>query len=249
MKRNKILERIERGEKAIGISLSGTLESAEVVEMCGRLGLDYVNFDGQHSSMTPETIGRMAYVAEANGLTVGMRIPDHQPSTLVNYLDRGVMQVTAPDLETADQARALVAACYYAPEGKRSCCSFRFGEYGLGEDLTTLMADCNAKTMIVPQLESITAFNNLDEILEVPGIDLFGWGPQDLAQSLGHPGEPNHPECVKAQEIAEEKIRKAGKGLLSDHTESINTLYLIKEAALELLDKHGRSVKSGPMTA
>ena len=240
MKRNKILERIERGEKALGISLSGTLYSEEVIEMCGRLGLDYVNFDGQHSSISPETVGRMCYVAEANGLTVTMRIPDHQPSTLVYYLDRGVMQVTAPDLETADQARALVAACYYAPEGKRSCCSFRFGEYGLGEDLTTLMADCNAKTMIVPQLESITAFNNLDEILEVPGIDYFGWGPQDLAQSLGHPGQPDHPDCVEATAKALEKIHKAGKRLFGEVTESVNTLYLIRDAAQELLKKHGR---------
>lgn len=241
MKRNKILERIERGEKALGVALSGTLYSEEVLEMCGRLGLDYVGFDGQHSSISPETIGRMCYVAEANGLTVSMRIPDHQHSTLVNYLDRGVMLVTAPDLETADQARSLVAGAFYAPEGKRSCCSFRFGEYGLGEDLTTLMADCNSKTMVTAQLESITAFENLDEILEVPGIDYFGWGPQDLAQSLGHPGQPDHPDCVAATEVALEKIHKAGKRMLSDYMEAVSVLYLIRDTAQELLSKHGQA--------
>lgn len=240
MKRNKIFERIQQGEKALGVALSATLYSEEVVEMCGRLGLDFVNFDGQHSSLTPETVGRMCYVAEANGLTPVMRIPDHRPSTIVSYLDRGIMGITAPDLETADQARALVKASNFAPEGNRSCTSFRFGEYGLGEDLTTLMADCNAKTMITPQLESITAFENLDEILKVPGIDYFGWGPQDLAQSLGHPGQPNHPDCVEATAKALEKIHKAGKRLLSEVTETVGVLYLVRDRVQELLKKHGR---------
>ena len=80
MRTNNILERIGRGEKAMGVHFS--FPSEEVVEMCGRLGLDFVFFDGQHSAYTPELIGRMCYVAEGNGLTPMMRIPDHSPSVV-----------------------------------------------------------------------------------------------------------------------------------------------------------------------
>ena len=98
----------------------------------------------------------------------------------------------------------------------------------------------NENTIIVPQLESKTAFENLNEILQVEGIDFFGGGPEDIAESMGHPGEPKHPECVQAYEQACEKVRAAGKHMISDITVSVEAFWPIYDAGKALLEAHGR---------
>ena len=240
MPANKMLERIRRGEKALGLSLS--FPSEEMVELAGRLGLDFVAFDGQHSAMTTEIIEGLCRVADGYGVTPMARVPDHRESTLLNYLDRGIKTVVCPNLETKGQAESLVRYCNFAPEGVRSFTSLRVVEFDLGGSSSSkqLMADTNATTLIVPQLESITAINNIDEILSVDGIKVFGWGSNDLAQSMGHVGEPGHPEVLAAQDRALEKIHAAGKMLLQEITESIPVIGCMRDAAQKLLKDHGR---------
>ena len=98
----------------------------------------------------------------------------------------------------------------------------------------------NKNTLILPQLESITAFNNLDSILKVEGINFFSGGPEDIAQSMGFPGEPQHPEVLKAFSDACEKVRSSGKFMMEDIMEMISVNDLIIKEAADLLKKHGR---------
>ena len=105
--RNKALERIRSGEKALGVNMYDPSE--ELVEMAGRMGLDFVNFEGQHAPMPPERVATLCRIAHGFGVTPTMRIPDGQESTLLSYLDRGIMQVTIPNLLTREQAEDLVS--------------------------------------------------------------------------------------------------------------------------------------------
>ena len=98
MFRNNVLERIKRGEKALGISMNDPSE--ELVEIAGRMGLDFVNFDGQHAPLTPERVGTLCRIADGFGITPTMRIPDGEESTILSYLDRGIRQITVPNLLT-----------------------------------------------------------------------------------------------------------------------------------------------------
>jgi 4-hydroxy-2-oxoheptanedioate aldolase len=76
---------------------------------------------------------------------------------------------------------------------------------------------------------------------QVEGIDFFAGGPQDIAQSMGYPGQPNHPECVAAFEQACQKVRAAGKHMISDVTASVDTFRVIYLAGKALLESHGRA--------
>ena len=237
---NRILERTSRGEKALGLNMSEPSE--ELVELAGRMGLDFVHFDGQHSPFSPEAVDRLCRVADGFGITPTMRVPDHQESTILSYLDRGIRQITVPNLQTKEEALALVKYSFYAPIGLRSATSLRTA-FNLEADRPKLFADVNANTMLVPQLESATALDNLDEILTVDGIDYFTKGLEDLAQSMGLPGQHTHPRVQQAWQEAQDRVRAAGKGFLEDVSETVPVVGAVHAAAVELLEKHGRSSK------
>lgn len=236
---NKILTRLKSGQKALGFSM--TCPSEESVEICARLGLDFVSFDGQHSAITPETVEGLCRVADGFGITPMMRVPDQEESTLLRFLDRGIKAVVIPNLQTKKQAETLVRHCKFVPEGMRSATSVRVVLNVRDGDYKSLTAEINANTMIIPQLESITAFNNLDEILTVPGIDFFSGGPWDVAQSMGYsPGEENNLEIIKATKDARAKVNASGKQFFDQISETVEVMDLLVNAGTELLERHGR---------
>ena len=240
---NKILERMRKGEKALGLNMSEP--SAELVELAGRMGLDFVNFDAQHSPVSPEVIGQMCRIADGFGITPTMRIPDGQESTILSYLDRGIKLIVVPNLQTKEEAEALVKYSYFAPKGLRSATSYKTVFYQGSRSRAELFEYINANTIVVPQLESITALENLDEILTVAGIDFFGGGFEDLAQSMGFPGGHALPQVQEAAAKADQKIRDAGKYVFGDHTDSVGVLFLAKSGLEELLKKYGRESQLG----
>ena len=240
---NQILQRVARGEKALGLHL--TEPSGLLVELAGRCGLDFVNFDAQHSPVTPADIGEMCRIADPYGVTVALRIPDGAESTILSYLDRGARLIIVPNLLTSEEAAELVKYSYFAPLGLRSATSIATMHGQVDGDHVRLFQEVNANTVIVPQLESIVSLQNLDEILAVDGIDYFGEGPEDMAQSLGLTGEPQHPRVQETYARINEKLHAAGKRMLSEVTESIPVFNLAKQTIAELLQKHGRPNKLG----
>ena len=78
MLRNKALERIRSGEKALGVNMYDPIE--ELVEMAGRMGLDFVNFEGQHAPMPPERVATPQQLRAA--LSPSRGVYAHQPVVL-----------------------------------------------------------------------------------------------------------------------------------------------------------------------
>ena len=236
---NKILERIRKGEKALGLSF-GDNPNEELIEMAGHLGLDFVGFDGQHSPITPERIGQLCRVANGFGLTATMRLPDGDESTILGALDKGIRGITIPNIQFKEELELIVKWSYFAPWGLRSATSLRT-VFNQTSTRTQLFKDMNDNLIVLGQLESITSFNNLDELLSVDHFNYFGGGPEDIAQSMGMPGQHAHPKPKEAWKKAEDKVRATpGKFLLSDHTQSVQVSGLVMSAAEELLRKHGR---------
>ncbi len=233
MPANKIIEKMRLGQKAVGISLS--FYADEIIELAGVMGLDFVSYDGQHAPITPETIDRFCRMCDGWGVTPAMRVPDQIQSNILNYLDRGMRVITIPDLENRAQAEKLVEYCYFAPRGLRSYTSKRVIRFGLETDLKAMMDRTNDELLIIPQLESITAYENLDEILKVDGIEVFAGGPNDLAQSMGFPGQPDHPDCLAATEAGTRKIHAAGKRRDSDIMVSADATMAVKDAVNVML--------------
>ena len=235
---NNCLTRIRNGEKALGLAMSDPSE--ELVELAGRVGLDFVAFDGQHSPVTPERVGRLCRVAIGFGVTPIMRVPDGRESTILSYLDRGIRQITVPNLQTREEAEALVKFSYFAPLGLRSATSLSMVFHQDTASRADLMADVNANLVVVPQIESAVCVDNLEDILQVEGLHYFAEGREDMAQSLGIPGGHADPRVDEAYATARAKLKAAGKEMWIDHLESVDVVGLVRGAAEDLLRKHNR---------
>ena len=231
---NKIIEKMDKGEKAVGLSLS--FYADEMVELAGAMGLDFVNYDGQHAPVTPETIDRFCRLCDGWGVTPTMRVPDQIPSNILNYIDRGIKAITVPFVNTRAEAEAVVDCCYFAPKGHRSYTSKRVMRFGLVDDLKDMMDRTNDDLLVMPQIEDIKAYNNLDEILKVDGIKVFAGGPNDLAQSMGHPGQPDHPDCLKVTDEGTAKIHAAGKFRNENVMISVDATIAVRDAMRSMLD-------------
>ena len=235
---NNCLTRIRNGEKALGLAMSDPSE--ELVELAGRIGLDFVGFDGQHSPITPERVGQLCRVAIGFGVTPIMRVPDGRESTILSYLDRGIRQITVPNLQTREEAEALVKYSYFAPLGLRSATSLSMVFHQDTASRADLMADVNANLVVVPQIESATCVDNLEDILQVDGLQYFAEGREDMAQSLGLPGGHADPRVDEAYARARTKLKAAGKEMWIDHLESIDVTQLVRGGAEDLLRDHNR---------
>ena len=244
MRTNKILAKMRAGEKAYGCSL--IFPSADIIELLGIAGFDYVFLDGEHGPFSPELIEQMcslrsptpsAYgrVADAAGLTPIARVPNIQSSTILQFLDRGVMGIMGPHICTGEQARALADACRFAPQGKRSFGSGRGTHYGDPVERRQYMEQANAEMLVIALLEDVEAVSNLPDILSVEGIDFFSYGPNDLAQSMGLPGEPEHPKVEKVMAETTARIYEAGKKMMSDVMLGTRAAELILNGAREFL--------------
>ena len=239
---NNIFAKNREGKKGLGLGL--VYPSAEAIELVGMLGgFDYINLDGEHGLFSPESIDAMVRAADGYGLTVTARVPNLMSSTINQYLDRGVIGVLGPHVDTAEQARQLVDACRFVPDGQRSWGGGRgtfYNDGGLidqpGLQRTEYMGLANENMLVMAQLETATAFSNLDEILAVDGIDAFAWGSNDLAQSMGYPGQPDHPEVKAAEASVQDRIHAAGRKMSTDISSAINLPELILSGARAYLE-------------
>ena len=209
MQTNRMKALIESGRPAFGVSVQ--FPSPEIVEMIGELGFDWVMLDAEHGSITPDNVGPMIMAAELHGITPLVR-PERNDAAIINrYLDRGAMGVQTPHVNTAAQARAVVEACRFHPEGKRGLGGGRMADFGFGQSTAEYVKEANAEMLVCVQIEDVEAVENLDEILAVEGVDVFFIGPTDLAQSLGYPGQNSHPEVQRVVEDVFRRIHAAGK--------------------------------------
>jgi 4-hydroxy-2-oxoheptanedioate aldolase len=208
--RNRMKEKLRAGEPAFGVSVM--IPSPQIVEIIGAAGFDWVLLDCEHGTLTLESVELMAMAADACGITPIARTATRSPEHILQVLDRGVMGVQVPHVNTVAQAREVVAAVKFHPDGQRGLAAgTRAARYDAHGSLADYVKAANDATLIAIQLEEQAAIDNLDALLQVPGIDVFFIGPSDLSQSLGHPGNPQAPPVARAIEESLRKMRAAGR--------------------------------------
>jgi 4-hydroxy-2-oxoheptanedioate aldolase len=186
--------------------------SPQVVEMLGAFGFDWVLLDCEHGALTLESVELMALAAEASGMTAIARPATRSADHILQVLDRGVMGVQVPHVNTAAEAREVVAAVKYHPLGRRGLAAgTRAAVYDAHGTMADYVRAANDATLIAIQLEEREAIEHLDELLVVDDIDVYFVGPSDLSQSMGHPGNPRAPAVAEAIERSFERIVAAGR--------------------------------------
>ena len=210
MKPNRMKEKIARGEPALGCSVM--FPSPQIVEMLGLAGFDWVLIDCEHGSIGLGEVELMAMACEAAGITPIARPKTSSPSDIQSMLDRGVMGVQVPHVNTAEDARRVVASVKFGPGATRGLAAgTRPDSWGLGTRMADFARQANAQSLVCVQLEHEAALRNLEAILAVDGIDVFFIGPSDLSQSMGFAGDPKAPPVAKAIEGALARIVAAGR--------------------------------------
>src|ERR1700693_6174812 len=194
---NRVKAAMRASRKAYGYNLS--FPSPWVIDILGNVDFDYVFIDGEHGPFGLDQLEDLCRTAEHHNVTTTSRVPDIGSSTILRYLDRGIMGILGPHIATEADARQLVRACYFGPLGERSFGGKRGTGYNGGlPDKAAGTPEANEQMLVCALLEDVAVLANLDAILAVPGIDLYSIGPNDFAQSLGYPGQLDPPEVVKA---------------------------------------------------
>jgi len=205
MRHNLAKEKLAVG-KPVSVVAPGN-SSAGLVELLGRMGFDAVFIDCEHGAVGWEDVEHMVRAAELVDVTPIVRVQSNDHSTITRALDRGAGGVQVPHINTRAQAEEAVRAAKFAPLGHRG---YAGGRSALGVK-GSFTEHANAETMVVAMLEEVEALRNLDAILKVEHIDAFFVAPGDLSQSMGYPGQMDHPDVRAAVDDAVRRIRAAGR--------------------------------------
>ena len=230
LRTNNIIAKMRKGEIAFGCQFNSP--AAEQVELLGIAGYDYVIFDGEHGSFTLSDLEEQSRVAQMCGLTpVGMA-PDVELPTIHSFLERGIMGIHAPNITTEEDAQKLAEGCRYAPEGRRSLSFSRAAHFGFGPPRPEYMAHANSQIVVMALIEHVDALDHLDGILSVDGIDFYGIGPKDLAQSMGLPGQMEHPRVKEFTKQVTDAVHAVGKKMSHEVVAAHRASHFFMEAAV-----------------
>jgi 4-hydroxy-2-oxoheptanedioate aldolase len=220
---NPLKQRLLGGGKAFGSWLH--LAHPAAAEAMASAGYDFLFIDNEHGPASlQDTLLQLQVLAGTKAAPV-VRVPWNDPVYVKRLLDIGAASIMIPMIETAEQARAAVAACRYPPRGFRGFGPWR--EMGCGTDMAGYIQHAHETLLIIGQIESAKAVANIDAIAAVEGLDLLYIGPNDLSGSVGHFRDFEHPEVAKAIDRAFDGIRRAGKpaGIVPYGPHSTNDLF------------------------
>ncbi len=210
MQKNKTKARLRAGETVFGCFVR--YPDPGLIEFLGYQGWDFLVFDAEHGTVEPRDCENMTRAAELRGVTPIIRVTTNWQPIILRYLDTGAQGLLVPWVQSAAEAEAAVRSVKYQPQGIRGLAGVRAADYGQTQSLGEYVEQANAETLVVLQIETAQAIEQLPEILKVGGIDVIFIGPSDLSQSLGLPGQAQHPtvqaamqriaDCVAPTEVA-----------------------------------------------
>jgi 4-hydroxy-2-oxoheptanedioate aldolase len=233
---NRIKTAIRENRIARGYHLE--FPSPWIVEILGMQPFDYVWIDGEHGPFGLDQLEDLCRTAETAGVTPIARVPDLSASTILRFLDRGIMGILGPHVASGDDVDRLVRACYFGPLGERSFGGNRGAHYNHGiADKAAYYREANEQMLVGALLEDASVLDNLDDILAVPGVDYFGIGINDFSQSMGYPGEPDHPEVRRAADEITARIHQAGRHMGQDIMASVWVRELLIDSAARFLQR------------
>ena len=178
-------------------------------EILAGSGYDWLTLDIEHSPNDARSILAQLQMLNGYGAEPIVRFAKFDSDMLKLYLDLGVRTLMFPNVETADQAKAIVAATRYPPRGIRGVAGLqRANRWGR---VKNYHANAETELCVIAQIESATAVKNAPAIAAVDGVDGLFVGPSDLAASMGFMGNPLAPEVQQKIEEAKTLILATGK--------------------------------------
>ena len=186
-----------------------TIPSTDVVEILASANFEWLCIDMEHSSIDLEMAKLLILTIQSKGMKALVRVPKNEEVVIKRVLDSGADGIIVPMIKTKEEAIEAVEYAKYPPVGKRGVGLYRAQDYGTGLEKYKKWVD--EEIVVIAQIEHIEAVNNIEDILQVEGIDGTIVGPNDLSGSMGFPGEYYREDVKKAIndiKIACEKYNK-----------------------------------------
>ncbi len=201
-------ERLRQGDLVLG-QMVLELFTPGIGQMLASCGLDFVIFDMEHGRCDISLLAEMVAGCRGSNIFPIARVPDVNYAPLSRPLDLGARGVMVPRVETRMQAEDIVSQLRYAPVGRRGVA------LGIAHDLyragnADFFARANEETCVILLLETVKAFENLEAIISVPGVDVAWVGHYDLTVSMGIPAQFEHPRFLAAMEELATVCRRHG---------------------------------------
>ena len=205
--RNKLKNRLINRD----VVLAGwtSIGHPQVTEMLAMSGVDFIGIDIEHSTISQEQSQRIIAACHDKGVFCMPRIATHNQETIKQLLDSGADGIIVPTVDTPEQVAKLIEWMKYPPIGKRGYGIAR--AQGYGHDFEDYTSKWNDSSSLIIQIESISAVENIEKLLQFEEVDGAMVGPYDISGSLGIPGQIDHQKVKDAGQLVVDACLKFGK--------------------------------------
>lgn len=202
MRLNDLKKRLRAGEAVVGSWLS--VAHPTIAEVMGQAGFDWLIVDMEHGIVGIEALHSLVLATYTTSASPLVRVPWNDPVIIKRALETGPMGILIPQVSSASEVRSAVSSARYPPQGVRGIGCQRAA--GFGAFFEEYLDQANEQLLIAVQIETVSALQNLPEILSVEGLDLIFIGANDLSASMGFFNQPGHP---RVQEAIDQVLRVA----------------------------------------
>jgi len=207
---NRVAQKLRNKEKVSAAWL--TLDSNLTAEIIAECGYDMAVVDMEHAQVSLQDLMSMIQAMKGTDCAPFVRAPWNDIVWCKQILDAGAYGIHVPYVSTREEAEKAVKYCKYAPEGLRGIAGNHRG-VNFGMNKGDYFDRANRDVVVIAAIETIQGVNNIEEIVQVEGLDGIFIGPLDLSSSMGHLGHPEDEEVQKAIERIEEVVLKSDKFL------------------------------------
>jgi len=221
MRANPVGARLRTGGTAYG-TMAFEFFTPGLMAILAGAGADFVLLDTEHSGVGIETIKAQIAASRGLGIVPMVRVPGSHYHLIAPVLDAGAMGIMVPMVESAEQARQIASWCRYRPDGVRGVAfGMPHDDYGDG-DVVQKLREANERTLVIALIETAAGVAQAEAIMAVDGIDIGWLGHFDLTNSMGIPGQFEHPDFLAAVDRLVSACRTHGKpaGVLAGAVEA-----------------------------
>lgn len=209
LKHNPLKEKLERGEPVIGTW--SVIPSESTVDIISSTDIDFIIIDAEHGPVSFEKAQTMCSICESNGVSPVMRIGSIDESKILRAMDIGIHCLQIPNVKSEEDVRKIIEYCKYKPLGMRGFSPFtRAGNYSI-KNASKLSLEANENTLLAINIEGEESIKNIDNILDINGLDIIFIGLYDISNYLGIPGEVDNPKVLELLTRLVKKINSKNK--------------------------------------
>lgn len=209
MRESVVLRKLRAGENVSCIKIN--LANAQVTELASLAGFDCVWVDQEHSAQDWSVLNSQIWSTKAHDTDILVRVPRGSYSDLVKPLEMDATGIMVPHVMDLDDAKNIIRMTRFHPLGLRAIDGGNADGGYTNVDFMEYLEKANKERFVVLQIEDHQPLEELDAIAALDGFDMLFFGPGDFSQSIGAPGEWNHPELIEARKKVAEIANKHGK--------------------------------------